>query len=205
MVTIAVVSALVLASLGVLVVSIVKLVVAKEKKPAFFLVSCLTFFALLITDGFLVGNYVIRNHEAILDSILEKSSDATSDGLARTASNFEKNWDKELIKNFGNVSVSVRSAKSVSSDKGKKYEMELLIENRNDENRKMYLHDLIENNYLVACDAEDIVYPLRPRDVANDKIPVGKSLVDIEVTVKKETELSYLRFLRDRIDLPAGN
>ncbi len=202
MIAIAIVSALVLVSLAVLVISIVKLVIAKEKKPAFFLISCCAFFALLITDGFIVGKYVMKNHEAILSSLIETSSDLTSDGLVQTASNFEKNWDKELIKNFGNVSVSVRSARSSFVEEGKKYDIEVLIENRNDENRKMYLRDMIGNNYLLACDSEDIVYPLLPKDLVTDKIPVGKSLVNLEVTVKKETELTYLRFLRERIEFP---
>ncbi len=204
MLTVAIVSALVLVSLAVLVVSIVKLVIAKEKKPAFFLVSCFSFFALLIADGYLAGSYVIKNHEAILSNLLDASSDVTSDSLARTASSFEKNWDKELIENFGKVSVSARSVRTSPDEKGKKYEIEVLIENGNDESRKMYLRDMIGNNYLVACDSEDIAYPLIPKDLVTDKIPVGKSLVDVEVTVKEKTELTYLRFLRERIDLPAA-
>ena len=200
------ISIIVLTSLAVilfilLVVSIITTVVHKKKSSSFLAAMSISFLVVILADAVAIGYYIYNNHDTILSTVLEKTSDITSDGLALTASNFEENWDKELIKNFGNVFISVRSVEFQLEDNEKIYTIEVIIDNRNEEKRKMYFHDLMENNYLVACDTDDIVHVMKTVKYENDKIPVGKTIATYKVTVDKDVTLSYLRFIGKKISL----
>lgn len=200
------ISIIVLTSLAVilfilLVVSIITTVVHKKKSSSFLAAMSISFLVVILADAVAIGYYIYNNHDTILSTVLEKTSDITSDGLALTASNFEENWDKELIKNFGNVFISVRSVEFQLEDNEKIYTIEVIIDNRNEPKRKMYLHDLMNNNYLVACDTDDIVYAMETVKYENDKIPVGKTIAKYKVAVDKDVTLSYLRFIAEKISL----
>ncbi len=200
------ISIIVLTSLAVilfilLVVSIITTVIHKKKSSSFLVAMSISFLVVILADAVVIGYYVYNNHEKIVSTVLEKTSDITSHGLALTASNFEENWDKELIKNFGNVFISVRSVAFQVEKNEKIYTIEVVIDNHNEPKRKMYFHDLMNNNYLVACDTDDIVYVMETVKYDNDKIPVGKTIAKYTVAVAKDATLSYLRFIAEKISL----
>jgi hypothetical protein len=192
-------------SLGFLIsfiISIVKKDEAKRKRTSIMFFSSLILFIVLIgLDIYLIVSYVYTNRNAIIDKTIEKSSDILSKGLALTASNFEKNWDKNLIKKYENLEVSIYSSKFKVVKGNKKYQIELLFNNSNLDENKIYLHDLVGNNYIVVCDKDDLVYILNPVNVDNDKIPVGKTKYSFKVTVSNEVNLDYIRFLHAKINL----
>jgi hypothetical protein len=194
-----------LVSLIFLIVSAVNKNASKVKKNRIIFFSSLAVFLILTgLDIYLIASYLYTNRNEIINKTVEKSADILSNGLALTASNFEKNWDKNLLKKFEKLEISISSSKFKIENGNKKYQIDLIFNNKNLPEVKIYLHDLIENNYLVSCDDKDLVYILNLNITKNDtdKIPVGKTKHSFEVNIPKDINLKYIRFVHKNIILP---
>jgi hypothetical protein len=197
-----------LASIIFLISFIVFSIKKNQEKIKKFRLLFIIFFALsLILSGldiYLIISYIYNNRNVIIEKTIEKSSDIISDSLAQTVSGFEKNWDKTLLKKFENLDITLVSSNQKVKDKKIIYTLELLFNNTNPDNAKIYFHDLLENNYLVACDKDDVVFIMKAIEYNSDKIPVGKTKGTFEVELKKDDNLTYIRFVHKKIMIENG-
>ncbi|ULQ59976.1 hypothetical protein K7I13_01135 [Brucepastera parasyntrophica] len=133
--------------------------------------------------------------------ILDEAGNLLSLGLVSTISNFEKNWDKKLLENFERVTISIRSAECAEYETHKDYTFDILLDNANPLERKMYFHDLVNNKYLLAGDDDYRVYAVKTQNYNDSVIPAGKSLRTITVSVPPEITLTHLRFMHETIPI----
>lgn len=183
-----------------LILRVIQKTAIPVKKTAITLSSLFLLFIILGSiDVYLAGSYIYAHRGVIMD----KGAEVIGGGLALTAAHFEQGWDKNLIKKFGNLEISVVKSGFSNGRKGKKYEIELMLDNHNPADDKIYFHDLIENNYLVICDRQDLVHPFGKNKInyETDKIPAGKTKASFEMIVSNDVTLEYIRFVTNRINL----
>ncbi len=144
---------------------------------------------------------IIANWEPISDSILKVSAKIVSKGLILTKDELVKNWDNQFVDQLEKMDVSVAGSISSINKNTKTYNIDLLIENKNSLNEHFSFRRIIEGNYLTICDGKDLVYPLNWRDYSADDIPVGKSKETIKITVAKDINLEYIKYVYKKINL----
>jgi len=187
-----------------LLLLVASLVLIKDQKKYWY-VYLLLILSFLIFGGLKVYSlveYVVKNRTEIITKSLNTTSDVLSKGLTLTTSNFEKNWDKQIIEELKNIQIEVKSVNYENSDKGKKCILEIVIINNVSVNeRKLYIHDLLENNYLVAYDNEDFVHTLDVNKYENDKIPSGKSKGLFETNIDQNATIKGVSLLNNKIEI----
>ena len=172
-----------------------------KKSRMMLIIFSLGFLILTSLDIYLIVSYIYKNRNVILDKTVEKTSEIFSDSLAQTASNFEKNWDSTLLKKFEKLDISVIKSDYEIENGNKVYTIDLLFINSNPDNSKIYLHDLLNNNYLVSCNNDDIVYIIKNETYETDKMPVGKTKGSFSVSIPKNENLAYIRFIHKKIQI----
>jgi len=129
-------------------------------------------------------------------------ADLVGRGLALTVQSFEKNWDQNRILQLENLRVSPSALEYEQQDGQKIYTVDLVLDNKNPPEIKLYLSDLIGNHYLAVCDAEDFVYPLTVISAGPaDTIPFGKNRFRFMAAVPESAEITHARFVREKIPL----
>jgi hypothetical protein len=187
-----------------LVLLIILLIAIKNKKKFWYvyLLLSLSFLVFGSLKIYSIIAYVIKNRNEIITKSLSATSDVLSKGLTLTASNFEKNWDKQIIDELKDVKIEIKSVKYENTDKGKKCILEIIvINNVSNDQRKIYMHDLLENNYLVAYDNDDFVHTIDIKEYENDKIPFGKSKGIFETNIDKDSLIKGISFLNNKIEI----
>ena len=193
-----------LISVTSLILLIVLLIVIKNKKKYWYvyLLLSLSFLIFGSLKIYSLVEYVFKNRNEIISKSLSVTSDVLSKGLTLTASNFEKNWDKQIIEELKDVKVEIKSVNYETTDKGNKCILELIIVNNvSNDQRKLYIHDLLENNYLVAYDNDDFVHTIDVKEYENDKIPYGKSKGLFETNIDKDATIKGISFLNNKIEV----
>lgn len=174
---------------------------AKNKSLKILIPSAVVWVLLIIVNVFLIITYLYKNSDTIIDKSLRKSSEIISQGLVLTAQNFEKNWDKNRLSQLEKLTISSSTTSFEKKDGAKIYNIELIFDNNSPADIKLYLDDLIGNNYLVACDKDDFVYLLKLKERTNEKIPFGKSKFKFTVNVPENVEITHVRFVYENIIL----
>jgi hypothetical protein len=163
------------------------------------ILSFLVFGALKVYS---IVDYVIKHRSEIISKTIDATSEIVSKSLTLTAANFEKNWDKQVIEELENITIEIKSVNYEKKDNAQKCFLELIIINNVTNNdRKLYIHDLLENNYIVAYDTDDFVHTISVKEYENDKIPQGKSKGFFEVNIDDNIKIKGLSFLGKKIEI----
>jgi hypothetical protein len=179
----------------------------KKSSKITLIASSVLFLAFIGLNVYFIINYVYNNRVAIVNKTVESGAEVLSKGLALTVSNLEKNWDRTLIKKFEKLEISILKTEVANVKDGKKYKFDLFLNNTNPMDIKIYMHDLFNNNYLVVCDKDDFVYLFGDKKwqctvfYQIDAIPVGKSKASFEITLPKDVNLDYIRFMKEKIQI----
>ncbi|MBN1695912.1 MAG: hypothetical protein JW881_00240 [Spirochaetales bacterium] len=192
--------------LAAMVINLVVKVVQKKtvNKPAA-IISIGSVFLLWVVLGcvnaFVIFSYVFEHKDEIIDSGIETTADIMAKTLVLTYKGVEKNWDAQLVKKLKNVSVTVSGSSHRLEKENRIYTIELLFDNPNPSSDNIGFYDLVNGNYLMVCDTEDIIYGLDMVTCQSTYLPEGKTKAVFKVLVDEDVELSYIRFVESRIDL----
>jgi hypothetical protein len=168
---------------------------SKKKSAKVLMPSAIIFVLLIGVNIFLIVTYIYKNRE----NILNKTSDGVAMGLASTFQNFEKNWDKNRLKQLENLTISLSEIKYEVEEDKKQCMIELIFENRAPADMKLYFSDLLGNNYLVACDKDDFVYSLYLNKNWDQNIPLGKSRYIFIANAPNDIEITHVRYVDKNI------
>jgi len=194
---------------------------AKKRSLRVLIPSAIAWFVLSAAAVALLVGYVYKNRESLLDKAVSVPAEAAGKGFALTFQSFEKNWDKNRLKQLESLRISFSSMEYEVVDDTKLYDIELIFDNTSPADTKLYLDDLIGNHYLLVCDRDDFVYTLpltytktrttRTSENSNEGessrtetastqynntiIPPGKSRFRFNVTVPDDVELTHARFV----------
>jgi heme/copper-type cytochrome/quinol oxidase subunit 2 len=176
---------------------------AAKKKSFWVLVpSAIVWILLIALNTILIITFFHKNKEEILDKAVRIPAEIAGKGLALAYQSLEKNWDQGIIQQFQNLNISPSTMNYVVKDKNRIYDIELIFDNTSPTEIKLYLSDIIRNNYLVVCDKDDFVYLLEPSSQrTNTIIPFGKSKLKFMVTAPKDVEITHARFINTIIQL----
>ncbi|MDR2716472.1 MAG: hypothetical protein LBB89_00190 [Treponema sp.] len=199
----------------------------KNKSLKILIPSVITWGVLIGVNIILIVNYLYRNREELIDKSVRIPAEMVGKGLALTAQSFEKNWDKNRLQQLQNLHIYSSSLDYEIQNETKIYDIELIFDNTSPTEIKLYLDDLIGNHYLLVCDKDDFVYTLplvytrirttqtteqtgdgvtsrtetASTQYANTIIPSGKSRFRFNVTVPRDVEITYARFVNTVIPL----
>lgn len=172
---------------------------------------------LLVKDRYKVVGEVGKLTGTMVGSGFAAAGEGLGQGLATAAQSFEKTWDKGRLEQLQNLHISFSSSEYKIENAKKLYDIELVFDNKSPAEIKLYMQDLIGNNYLFVCDKNDFVYTIplvyttiRSRQTtngttvssvqyANTIIPFGKSKFAFNVTVPQDVEIVCARFVNEVI------
>jgi hypothetical protein len=146
----------------------------------------------------------------------EIAGEATANFIGTTAGNVGKSYNATIVERFGNLSISVDGIESETVGGDHRYTIELALVNSAPAGEKMYVDILLDDYYLVACDAEDYVYRFTPYDpyeknddeddasyeenYSNMIVP-GKSRLVVYTSLPEEKTVDHLLFLEKAIPI----
>jgi len=81
------------------------------------------------------------------------------------------------------------------------YEVKIIFDNKNSTAESMSLDEMIEFNYLMFTDQNDIVHAITEKKSESTALPMGKSEATLITNVDKDVDLKYLRFVDRKIPL----
>ena len=191
----------------------------RNKNVVIFAVSLICFTVLGGLNTVLIIKHVYDNRQKIIEAAggiigtaIDKTAEYAVRGAIATASTYRKLVNKAVIKQFKGLDITYSSSRfEIDGDK-KIHEIELVLDNKMPKGEDIYVGNLVQNNYLIACDTDDFVYPIIPQDgdsgyiedreyTKYGKILPGKSRHKILVVTAKDIELAYMQFLDRRIDI----
>ena len=158
--------------------------------------------------------------EVALDAVekgAEIAGEATANWLGTTAGNVGKNFNETIKERFAYLEISVDAINIIEPDAedGEEpdeaedgvvlYSINLTINNTAPDTEKMYIHILLGDHYLIACDRDDYTYSLsadRSAGGYSDQILPGKSKLTVRTELSEPDEISYLLFIGNKITLP---
>ena len=198
----------------------------KSNRFCIFLMAAIVALAFVVLPGCSKVKEKAADAAEIALGALEKGAaiagEATANWLGTTAGNVGKNFNETITERFAYLAISVNEIKRIEakSEDGEgesdgeeveegivRYTIEITINNSAPDNEKMYMHILLGDHYLVACDQDDYTYSLTPGSNAKgsfDLILPGKSKFTAYVELAEQDEISYLLFIGNKISLPAG-
>ncbi|MDR2701487.1 MAG: hypothetical protein LBB72_03545 [Spirochaetaceae bacterium] len=192
----------VLISLGFFIYSTISKRTDLHKKSLRFLLSAAFAWILLIgVNTFLIIKFVYNNGEKIIDTALETTDRLVSNGYSLPIQFLEKKWEKNRLAKLENLTIFLDSIKYETRGDLRKYTIGLIFNNNSPTDVKLYFSDLLENNYIVACDKDDFVYPMQLRDKQGDLILFGKSRHYFLVDVPRGVEIDHIRYVYKNITL----
>jgi hypothetical protein len=181
-----------------------------------------------VINTILIIKYSYDNRQKIADAAdkaITSAIDTTAKYAARswtvTSSEYSKAYNSNVIKQFENLDIKYLSETSEKKDGKKVYEITLEFNNNVPLNEQLYLGSIISNKYLLACDSEDYVYDIVPKDTGAfddtglislfefifnrdytkyGNILRGKTKQKVLVSVPDDVEIAYLRFLNKKIE-----
>jgi hypothetical protein len=192
----------VLTSLVFFIYSSIKKQTDLQKKSLKFLLSAAFAWILLIgVNVFLIMKFAYNNGEIILDTALETTDRLISNSYSLTNQFFEKKWEKNRLIKLEKLTIFLDSIKYETRGDLRKYTLVLIFNNNNPTDVKLYFSDLLDNNYIVACDKDDFVYPMELKDKQGEIILFGKSRHYFLVDVPKDVEIDHIRYVYKNITL----
>ena len=163
------------------------------------------FFGLIATDILLIsGN--IREHKQELAQATEdtamQAAELTGKGLVKTFDAFVAAWDKRSTERMKNITLTVVKSENKVENGQKTYTVEVLFNNLNKTNAESISSmEMVAGNSLVFCDAEDIVYAIDDTINESFNLPAGKTKATLLVNVDEGVNLTYIRFIDQKIPL----
>jgi heme/copper-type cytochrome/quinol oxidase subunit 2 len=190
----------------VLIINLIVTIVQKKKeKMKSAIIAAVSVFILWIILGcinaFVIVSYIFEHREEIIDSGIHAGAEFLAKGLVLTYKGIEKNWDAEVVKRMKNITIDIVKTEVKIEKDEKIYSIELLFTNTNPGSDRISLRDLIIDNYLVVCDRDDVMYGLEPSVYQSYYLPAGKTKSVFNVSVEKEVELRYIRFIDNKIEI----
>jgi thiol-disulfide isomerase/thioredoxin len=146
----------------------------------------------------------------------EIAGEATANFIGTTAGNVGKSYNATIVERFGKLSISVDSVESEAAGGENRYTIDLTLVNSAPASEKMYVDILLDDYYLVACDADDYVYSLTPYDPYEDEddeddtyyeenydnmIVPGKSRLTVYTSLPEEASVDHLLFLEKAVPI----
>lgn len=219
------------------VFSLVKLILHfKEKETrnrniVIFVTASICFIFLCGLNTFLIIKHVYDNRNKIADatfellgSAIDKTAELTVRGAMATASAYRSSVTTTVINRFKGLEITYSSSRFEIEEDKKIYEIALVLDNNLPAKEEIYFGNLVQNNYLAACDTEDFAYAIIPQDgdsgfiedralislvefffnreyTKYGKILPGKTMHKVLVVVPRDVELAYMQFLDRRIDI----
>ena len=145
----------------------------------------------------------------VANQAAEFAGEVTASWLGTTAGKVGESYNKATIERLQAVAVTVEKITHEEEGEQKNYTITLTLNNSAPDKDKVYVEDLLEDNYLIACDKRDYAYRLliyNPNngstDYDNMLIMVGKSRMTVYTSVPVSEEISYLRYVGEKISLP---
>lgn len=172
--------------------------------------SFLLIFVFAIIDVVVIVPTVYKNREEIVDFTVESldagirgTSKVLSRSLIYTADELWNNWDNEFVAQLQKIDVKVIDYEVVTESDYKTYNIEILFNNKNETNSKIEFSKIMKYNYLSAGDNADILYTFDNdgSSYRNRFVSPGKSVANVQVTVKPDTEIIYVNFVKKQITL----
>jgi hypothetical protein len=156
---------------------------------------------------------------------IDKTMEYTTRGVLAAGSAYNRNYNAATIKKFENLNISYLSSKFEIHEGKKIYEIELVLDNNMLREEEIYFGDLVVKNYLIAWDEDEFAYDIIPEDADAGlskegelnalpefflnmeyskfgKILPGKTRHKILVEVPENINITSLRFLDKKIDIP---
>jgi hypothetical protein len=181
--------------------SIRKQTVLQKQSLKFLLLAAFTWILLIGVNTFLIIKFIYNNGEKIVDTALETTDRLVSDGYTLPIQFFEKKLEKNRLAKLEKLTIFLNSIKHEARGDLIKYTIEVIFNNNSPTNVKLYFSDLLDNNYIVACDKDDFVYPLELKEKQGDMILFGKSRHYFLVDVPKDVEIDHIRYIYKNITL----
>jgi len=192
----------ILTSLGFFIYSAVTKRNDLHKKSLRFLLSAAFAWILLIgVNTFLVIKFIFNNGEKIVNTAIETTDRMVTNGYSFSMQYFEKKLEKNRLAKLDKLTIFLDSIKHETKGEYRNYTIGVIFNNNNPTDVKLYFSDLLENNYLVACDKDDFVYPMELRDKQGDLILFGKSRHYFLTEVPKNVEIDHIRYIYKNISL----
>jgi len=191
-----------LTSLGFFIFSAITKQNDLHKKSFRFLLSAAFAWILLIgVNTFLVIKFIYNNGEKIINTALETTDRTVSNGYTFFTQYFEKKLEENRLAKLDKLTIFLDSIKYETKGDYRKYTIGVILNNNNPMDVKLYFSDLLEKNYIVACDKDDYVYPIELRDKQGDLILFGKSRHYFVTDVPKNVEIDHIRYIYKNITL----
>jgi heme/copper-type cytochrome/quinol oxidase subunit 2 len=159
----------------------------------------LLFVILMIINISTIFSSLYKNRDAILNGSLNATSQIVSTGIGMTFDAIEKGWDNMTVRKLKNIDVSVSKYSKTLSNSDITYSFEIVFDDHNENNPNISYSSLVEGKYLVVCDKDDVFYSLNPVNVPQGDLPASKTKADFEVTVSKDVDLEYIRYITNKI------
>jgi hypothetical protein len=194
---------IVFTSLGFYVYSLIRKQTALQKTSLKFLLATAFLWVLLIgVNTFLVVKFVYSSGERIVETALETQTDAPAPQVHPWVRQlFNKRQEENRLAKLENLTIFLDSINSQTRGDITIYTLELTFKNDNPLDVKLYVNDLLEDKYLVACDKDDFVYPVEIRDKQEDLILFGKTRHYFWAEVPKSVEIDHMRYIYQSITL----
>lgn len=138
-----------------------------------------------------------------LDEGIKGTSKILSKTLIYTADELWNNWDNEFVAQLQNIELKVIDYEVKRESGLKTYNIEVVMNNRNETNSKISFEKMIRYNYLAAGDENEILYAFDNdrNSYLNTYVTPGKSLANLKVIVEEDTDIIYLNFVKEKIRL----
>jgi hypothetical protein len=189
-----------LTALGFFIYSLIKKQTGLQKKSLRYLLSIVFSLVLLISvNAFLLIKFMYNNGTKIIDAAVETSAHIASEGYSLTMQIFSKNWEKNRLTKLEKLTVFLDSIKYETRGDLRRYTLSVTFNNNSPAEVKLYFSDLLENNYIVACDKDDFVYPVELKEKQGDMILFGKSRHNFLVDVPRTVEIDHIRYIYTNI------
>jgi hypothetical protein len=135
----------------------------------------------------------------------------TASWLGTTAANVGKNYNKSVVERLKYLEITVEGITHETKDGKKDYTIKLTLNNTAPDNEKIHIDNLLDDNYLIACDQNDYSYSLSPYGYDEDEdydyeyeelVNPGKSHLTVYTELDEADEIAYLQFIDKKISLP---
>jgi hypothetical protein len=156
------------------------------------IVSGLLFFSLIGFDIYFISNGIIPD-AAKAENAADAAAKATGRGLVLTYDAIKKTWDDRSVSKLKGIDITVLKVIESENAADKTYDIEILLDNKNTNAESMPISEMIELNYLYACDKDDVFYKIDRFECESPLLPKGKSKATIFVSLNKDVKLEYLK------------
>jgi len=191
-----------LTSLGFFIYSAIRKRNDLRKRSLRFLLSAVFAWMLLIgVNTFLVIKFIFNNGEKIINTALETTDRTVFNGNTFFTQYFEKKREENRLAKLEKLTIFLDSIKHEPKGDYRRYTIGVIFNNNSPTEDKLYFSDLLENNYLAACDKDDFVYPMELRDKQGDIILFGKSRHYFVTDVPKNVEIDHIRYIYKNLTL----